>query len=499
MRFLDTGSTSFSRLWAGIGLLAATTISTVLLGPAGAVASVIFMPVVLGLAVKQPHTPRVMHPRKTQDNKEELTGWLSRFLGEISHPTVAMVVEIDDFHHLQEMHEPHVIEDALSFTQSVIEAHLTDADVTVALGGPTFGSALAPQAPHDLEAMLQLCTRIQHGLAKASVLGNAPIRLSASIGFASSSKLRTPSAAAVFQCATTALAEARTRGPGAVRAYSVAMSAKRDTMRKLCKETKSALDRGEVFAYYQPQINIQDGTLSGFEALTRWRHPERGILAPADYLPMMEHSGLMESLGDTMVREALKGLTFWEDAGLSVPRIGVNFSTIELRDPHLVDRIALLLDSADVAPQKLVIEVLETVMATDADEEIVSNLAALADLGCSIDLDDFGTGYASISNIRRFSVERIKIDRSFVGGLEKDEQQQDMVAAILTMADRLGVKTLAEGIETRGEYEALKSLGVHNAQGFHIARPMPIEETRNWIEAFQTTEPQAIALQKRAS
>jgi EAL domain-containing protein (putative c-di-GMP-specific phosphodiesterase class I) len=132
------------------------------------------------------------------------------------------------------------------------------------------------------------------------------------------------------------------------------------------------------------------------------------------------------------------------------------------------------LDVGNIAPHRLVIEVLETGIADGADDDTIGNLTALADLDCGIDLDDFGTGYTSITDIRRFSVGRIKIDRSFVAGIDTDSKQRNMVAAILTMADRFDVHTLAEGAETLGEKDALHALGCHDVQGFHIARPMPV-------------------------
>jgi EAL domain-containing protein (putative c-di-GMP-specific phosphodiesterase class I) len=207
----------------------------------------------------------------------------------------------------------------------------------------------------------------------------------------------------------------------------------------------------------------------------------------------------MTQLGDTMTKQAIQALTFWDKSGLQVPRIGVNFSTHELRNPHLVDRIALHLDVSNIAPHRFVIEVLETVIASEADDDIIGNLAALADLGCGIDLDDFGTGYASITNIRRFSVGRIKIDRSFVTGIDSDPEQRNMVSAILNMAERLGVNTLAEGIETRGERDTLRDLGCHDAQGFQFARPMPIQETVDWASAYFGMAQDPIRFSKRAS
>ncbi len=157
------------------------------------------------------------------------------------------------------------------------------------------------------------------------------------------------------------------------------------------------------------------------------------------------------------------------------------------------------MDVGNIAPHRLVIEVLETGIADGADDDTIGNLTALADLDCGIDLDDFGTGYTSITNIRRFSVGRIKIDRSFVAGIDTDSKQRNMVAAILTMADRFDVHTLAEGVETRGEKDALNALGCHDVQGFQIARPMPVEETIQWAKAYFHQSQEPVLFSKRAS
>lgn len=483
------------------GLMATCLTSFAVLGPPGVVAALIFLPLIGMLAVMPAIRGSAGTLAETRNQRTFIVGYLSRFLGEIGHPTVAMIVEIDDYQRLEEVYGRTSLESALTFTHGVIEEHLTEADVTVHLDGSRFVSALAPQAPHDLETMLNTCTRIQHALANIPTQTDLPVQLSASIGFASSDKMERPTADRLMQASFAALSEARRRAPSAVRAYSEAISTRQASRKKITQDAKRAFEQGEIFAYFQPQLNLDDGTLSGFEALTRWHHPERGIIAPADFLPALEQAGLMQTLGETMIKQALQAMTFWDKSGLHVPRIGVNFSSSELRNPRLVDRIAMHLDVSNIAPNRLVIEVLETVIANDADgnDDIIGNLAALADLGCGIDLDDFGTGYASITNIRRFSVGRIKIDRSFVTGIDLDPEQRNMVSAILTMADRLGVQTLAEGVETRGERETLHRLGCHDVQGFQIARPMPIQETVDWATAYFHRIEHPILLSKRAS
>lgn len=186
-------------------------------------------------------------------------------------------------------------------------------------------------------------------------------------------------------------------------------------------------------------------------------------------------------MGEVILYHALSALVRWDRAGLSVPTVAVNFSAQELRNPKLAEKLKWELDRFDLEPRRLSIEILENVVAETDNDVVVANIAALAKLGCGIDLDDFGTGHASITSIRRFTVRRIKIDRSFVTKLDEDREQQKMVAAILSMAERLGLETLAEGVETPGEHAMLAQLGCGDVQGFGIARPMPIDDTMEWI------------------
>jgi EAL domain-containing protein (putative c-di-GMP-specific phosphodiesterase class I) len=177
----------------------------------------------------------------------------------------------------------------------------------------------------------------------------------------------------------------------------------------------------------------------------------------------------------------------------------VNFSKEELTDPQLVDRIEQRLYEFGLDANRLAVEVLETVVADHADDIVIRNLSGLATLGCSLDLDDFGTGHASITSIRRYSIERIKIDRSFVTRIDADDEQQKMVAAILTMADRLGLDTLAEGVETNEERLKLAELGCGHVQGFGIARPLPPEDVDNWINNYSPMAVGSRGLRRKAS
>jgi EAL domain-containing protein (putative c-di-GMP-specific phosphodiesterase class I) len=202
---------------------------------------------------------------------------------------------------------------------------------------------------------------------------------------------------------------------------------------------------------------------------------------------MIENAGLSERLGEVMLQNALSALVRWDKLQLDIPAVSVNFSAEELRSPRLADKLKWELDRYNLNPNRLCVEVLENVIAATDNDIIVSNIAALARLGCGVDLDDFGTGHASITSIRRFAVRRIKIDRSFVTRIDDDRNQQKMLSAILSMAERLDLATIAEGVETPGEHAMLAQLGCDEVQGFGIARPMPMEDTQAWITAQRAT------------
>lgn len=207
----------------------------------------------------------------------------------------------------------------------------------------------------------------------------------------------------------------------------------------------------------------------------------------------------MERLGEVILTDTLSALREWDRQGLRIPTVGINFCTDELCNPKLVDKIKWELDRYNLTPNRLTIEILETVVSQSSNDIITRNIAGLSALGCAVDLDDFGTGHASISNIRRFAVSRIKIDRSFVSKIDKDPNQQKMVTAILTMAEQLELETLAEGVETVGEHTLLAQLGCGHIQGFNLARPMPFDKTHDWVLQHQGKIAHPPEIQKRIS
>lgn len=403
--------------------------------------------------------------------------------GTEAHNTACYLIEVDDYSAIVDRYGQSAADEMLRRIGERIRSVLRDGDQICRMGDSRFGIALYPVRHLDLEIGIQMAARLQSAVEEPISLDATTIYVSCCVGFCLASRVADKSGAALMGAASLALSEANRNGPSAIRAFSEEMKKVEITRHVFMSEAGHALENGQIEPWFQPQVSTNTGKVTGFEALARWMHPTRGMISPAEFLPALEQSGQLERLGEVMMFHALTAAKAWDFAGVEVPQVGVNFAGDELRNPKLVDKIKWELDRFDLEPNRLAVEVLETVVAASPDDTISRNINGLAKLGCQIDLDDFGTGHASISSIRRFSVERIKIDRSFVMKVDRDPEQQRMVAAILTMAERLGLDTLAEGVETVGEHAMLAQLGCGHVQGFGIGRPMPFDQTIDWINA----------------
>ncbi|MGR3375125.1 putative bifunctional diguanylate cyclase/phosphodiesterase [Salipiger abyssi] len=357
-------------------------------------------------------------------------------------------------------------------------------DRAVRVGDARFMVLLSPSLRLDLEALLTLASRMQRGLEEPAQTETGTHYLSAAIGFCGSTRLRGQSGGArLLEAAQAALSEALANGPSAIRAWSESMRAERKARKTLLSEVERALAKGQIQPWFQPQLCTSTGQISGVEALARWLHPERGIVPPAEFLDALEDAGQMDRLSEVVLQYSLTALRGWDEAGVEIPRVSANFSDVELRSPQLIERIKWELDRFAMPASRLGVEVLETVIAESPEGVVARNIVGLSQLGCQIDLDDFGTGHASITALRRFTVNRLKIDRSFVTRVDRDEEQRRMLAAVLGLADRLGLETVAEGVESVAEHALLSQLGCDHVQGFGIARPMPADRLADWARA----------------
>ncbi len=399
--------------------------------------------------------------------------------------TAAFAIEIDDFAGIESQYGSRAAGALMKQIARRISWALRDSDCVVRLDGPRFAVALSPVRRADLETAFELSRRLQAAIAEPISMNATRVFLTASVGFCLPARAPARTGAALLDGAQQALESALLNGAGSIRAYSKDTRKRRAETNALRGDLIGALESGQVQPWFQPQVATVDGAITGFEALARWNHPEQGYVLPKDFLPLIEEMGLQERLCQSMVSQALGAMRKWESKGFEIARVGVNFSGSELSNPSLCEWVGWELDRFQISPERLCIEVLENVVAETEDDVIITNLEALTGLGCRIDLDDFGTGHASIASIRRFSVDRIKIDRSFITRIDRDTEQQNMVSAILTMAERLGIDTLAEGVETIGEHAVLAQLGCAHVQGFSVARPMPLDQTFEWIAGYR--------------
>lgn len=463
------------------------------LGGEGAlVAAALGLPVVIaGAAAIAARTHLQTGPHGPSDGLLTLDAFASR-MEEMFNQTDAnvensacMIVALDDYSDFLDLHGNSAANHLTAqFSKRVLSVIRTQ-DIVTRLDQNKIAIGLNPAQQLDLEACIQLSGRIQSVVEDPITLNGAGIYISCSIGFSLLSNMAEGAYEEWIDAASAALSEAQRNGPSTIRAFSSDTRRRSRIQANLRKEFDAALDSGEIRPWFQPQISTDTGRVTGFEALARWEHPQKGVLSPQVFLPFAEQAELMERLGQAMRHHAFAAMRDWDRAGVVVPRIGVNFSSDELRDPTLIDRLKWELDQNDLTPDRLAVEVLETVFSRRPDDVITRNVTSLSKLGCCIDLDDFGTGHASIASIKRFDVSRIKIDRSFVAKADRDASQQQLVSAILTMAERLNLETLAEGVETKGEHALMAQLGCDHVQGFGIGKPIPFEKTLDWIAGHQ--------------
>jgi EAL domain-containing protein (putative c-di-GMP-specific phosphodiesterase class I) len=239
-------------------------------------------------------------------------------------------------------------------------------------------------------------------------------------------------------------------------------------------ELRRALEQNELRIFYQPKVRAHNGRGTGAEVLVRWQHPERGLVGPAEFIPIAEETGLIVPLGEWVLRAACAQSKAWLDAGLGVPRVTVNVSGKQFQAPQMTEIVVGALKMSGLTPRYLGIELTESAVMGNAERHI-RTLHELKALGVTLSIDDFGTGYSSLSYLKRFPLDELKIDRSFVSGVDTDPDNAAIVIAIIAMAHSLGLSVVAEGVETQAQYAFLKSKSCDECQGFLFAKPMPAE------------------------
>jgi diguanylate cyclase len=253
---------------------------------------------------------------------------------------------------------------------------------------------------------------------------------------------------------------------------------------------RRALDRGEFILCYQPRVDVVTGKMVGMEALLRWRRPDGVMVAPGDFVPLLEETGLIIPVGDWVLQAACKQLKQWRADGLPLVPVAVNISARQLHDAALVTRVRGIVGGGDACGGMLELELTESSLMRNP-EEVVRMLSEIRALGVRIAIDDFGTGYSSLSYLKRFPLDCLKIDQSFVRDITTDEDDGAIVRTIISIARQMNLKVVAEGVETAEQLAFLKALDCDEAQGYLFARPMPAGEIAHRLRALQIPEPRA--------
>ncbi|MBZ9847322.1 EAL domain-containing protein [Mesorhizobium sp. CA14] len=280
-----------------------------------------------------------------------------------------------------------------------------------------------------------------------------------------------------------ALYSAKKLGGGNFSFFSEELRRELDYRKQLEQDIRTAIANKSFEVYFQPQVSLTSGKISGIEALVRWKHATRGMISPGEFIPVAEKCGFMPDVGRIVIAKAIEEAAEWDRAGIDFGRIAVNVSGTELREPDFDSFLFGTLERAGLPPQKLALEIVESVILDDEKTGIAAKLRHIRAAGVHLELDDFGTGYASLSHVNPNEIDRLKIDRRFVQNINENGDNSKIVRAITELARGLGISIVAEGAETEAELDSLMAIGCDQVQGYSIAFPMPQDKAREWLTA----------------
>jgi diguanylate cyclase (GGDEF)-like protein len=347
------------------------------------------------------------------------------------------------------------------------------------LGGDEF-TILLSEINEDQDAG-KVASRIQNRLSEPIRLGELEVIVTPSMGAAvfpeDGQDVET-----LLKNADTAMYFAKKAGRNCFRYYSNSMNevaVKRLTTENLLRR---AIKREELFLWYQPQLDLTTFELCGMEALLRWKSAELGLVQPADFIPIAEETGLIIPIGEWVLRNACIQAKAWQDEGIPLTRVAVNISILQFVQIGFRDLVARILRETELAPAALELELTESMLMKD-EENAVNTLDALKELGVQLAIDDFGTGYSSLSRLKHLPIDRIKIDRSFIRTVTTNADDKAIAKAIISMAESMNLKVVAEGVETVSQFDFLKDKCCDEVQGYYVSRPMPAEEAGAFLKA----------------
>lgn len=288
----------------------------------------------------------------------------------------------------------------------------------------------------------------------------------------------------LLQAAEVSMYRAKQSGRNRYQFYRTEMNKRNRELLHMESQLRLALERNEFVVYYQPKIGLHTGKVTGAEALLRWHHPQMGVISPADFIPLAEDTGLIVSIGEWVLRSVCAQNLEWNRMLPAPVRVAVNLSARQFMEPDLLEQLDRALKDSGIKSEEVELEITESV-AMSSVEESIATMGAMRMRGLNLSIDDFGTGYSSLSYLKRFPIDCLKIDKSFVSNIETDINDAAIVSSIVALAKAMDLRVVAEGIENTNQLKYLQQIGCDEAQGFLLARPMPAENFAEFVTQWK--------------
>lgn len=382
-----------------------------------------------------------------------------------------MYLDLDGFKHINDSLGHAVGDKMLQSVAARLVSCVRNSDTVSRLGGDEF-VVLLSEISHMADAGIT-ARKILTALIPAHLIDDTHLHITVSIGL-SAYPDDGHDAETLIKNADTAMYQAKAAGRNNYRFYTKEMNVRSMERQAIEAELCLALERKELVLHYQPKVSLETGEITGIEALVRWVHPERGLIPPAQFIPVAEDCGLILPIGKWVLREACRQAKEWMDTGLPIVPVSINVSSLEFRSGDFVSGLCAILEETGLDPSYLELELTETVLMQHA-ESTTSVLRALKSIGVRLAVDDFGTGYSSLSYLKKFPIDTLKMDRSFMRDIRSDTDDATIVSAVITMAKSLKKCVIAEGVETEEQINFLRSCGCNQAQGFYFSRALAAE------------------------
>ncbi len=392
-----------------------------------------------------------------------------------------LFLDLDRFKLINDTLGHNVGDQLLQAVSRRLKGCIREIDTLSRLGGDEFILTLVNL--QDTLDIKNLASKVLKSLSKPFQIGEHELFVTTSVGI-SLYPTDGQQVEGLIKKADIAMYHAKAVGRNNYQFYHQRMDEDAERRLVLANGIRKALEREEFSLHYQPKIDIISGTVTAMEALVRWQHPELGLLPPAEFIPLAEETGLILPLGEWVLRRACAENASWRRQGLPPMRIAVNISGYQLQQPNLLESILEILKEAELPAEALELEITETVVMQNPDFA-VGVLNAFRDLGIHISIDDFGTGYSSLAHLKKFSVNTLKIDKSFVRDVENNTTDAAIASAIIAMGSSLNLQVIAEGVETEGQYAFLRDKLCHEVQGYLFSKPLPLEEATAFLRKQQ--------------